>query len=490
VDPQRPLVAKIHRDLLLGPQNDPYRTNVLHESWAAALRNLFAIYTPIVIGYGGNDGSLMNFLFTLNPGSIPGGIFWCYKLGGPKPDARIQDLIKRQSGKMLGIPGFDEFMLLVGEELECQTLEKWIVSDANDRAKKYETQLGEVLRQLGESAKRPHQKELAEQIQSAIQSAVPKADKAESWLAWAVKAQLEPDPKKREQIYHEGIQLNPRSAMLHVAFAHFIEEAFRKYDKAEELYRKATELDPENFVLISHLANFLNNVRRSYDEAERLYRKCFERHPQDSGVVANYAQFLDSVRNDKNEAERLYRKAIELDPANKYAVTNYAAFLHESRGDYIEANDLFRRAMEIDPTETAVPTKFTRFLIERGELEEARKLSDRAWALITEGEAKWVVATAMFRGLLLRVANKDDTPALGRLRGLFDRGFLRTPKKYASLFTAVDKGLSKEDRKLYRAIADAIMEEEKVAALDEFPRWKKVDPIPLDEPWPPLAEQD
>lgn len=525
VDPQRPLVAKIHRDLLLAPQNDPYRTNVLHESWAAALRNLFAVYTPIVIGYGGNDGSLMNFLFTLHPGSIPGGIFWCYKLGGPRPDARIQELIKRQSGKMLGIPGFDEFMFLVGRQLECQTQEKWIVTDATARAKTYESQLGEVLRQLGEDAKRPDRKELVEQVQSAIQSAVPEADQEVSWIAWELKARGEPDPKKREQIYRKGIQILPHSSKLRLSFARFLRDDIRDYDQAEILYRKAKELDPESVMAISHLAIFLEQVRCKYDEAEKLYRKAkeldpestvtignlamfldhvrndsdeaenlhrrsLELHPENSRPMVNYAHFLHYVRSDKDEAERLLLKAMELNPGDAYTVESYALFLHEARGDHTKPNELYQRAMALDPAQPSAYVNFTKFLIERGNLEAASEMSDRAWALVVGGAPSTTVTTAMYRGLLMRLANKDDTPAIGRLHGLFGRKFSRGRRSYANVFTAVDERLSEEDRKLYHAIAGAILDKDKVVALDEFPRWKKVEPIPLDKPWPPLAEQD
>ena len=34
--------------------------------WDAALKNILKTYTPIVIGYGGNDGSLMGFLKNFN----------------------------------------------------------------------------------------------------------------------------------------------------------------------------------------------------------------------------------------------------------------------------------------------------------------------------------------------------------------------------------------------------------------------------------------
>src|SRR6185436_16690174 len=50
----RPMVAKIHRDLLLKPFNAPEEISELSGEWAATLEKIFDVYTPIVIGYGGN----------------------------------------------------------------------------------------------------------------------------------------------------------------------------------------------------------------------------------------------------------------------------------------------------------------------------------------------------------------------------------------------------------------------------------------------------
>jgi protein O-mannosyl-transferase len=75
---RRPLVAKIHRDLLLEPINTPEGIATLAPGWVKALTDLLQYYTPIVIGYGGNDGSLMNFLNALEK-PIRGGIFWCHR---------------------------------------------------------------------------------------------------------------------------------------------------------------------------------------------------------------------------------------------------------------------------------------------------------------------------------------------------------------------------------------------------------------------------
>ena len=64
---RRPLVAKIHRDLLLAPLSNPDEVALLPGEWATALTKILQRFTPIVIGYGGNDGSLMGFLNNLAP---------------------------------------------------------------------------------------------------------------------------------------------------------------------------------------------------------------------------------------------------------------------------------------------------------------------------------------------------------------------------------------------------------------------------------------
>jgi len=57
----RPIIIKIHHDLLLSPKNSENEVACLDENFSKNLKDVFKYYTPLVIGYGGNDGSLMNF---------------------------------------------------------------------------------------------------------------------------------------------------------------------------------------------------------------------------------------------------------------------------------------------------------------------------------------------------------------------------------------------------------------------------------------------
>jgi len=58
----KPIVAKIHRDLMLRPKSLESEICQLAEAWEPVLKKALSIYSPIVIGYGGNDESLMGLL--------------------------------------------------------------------------------------------------------------------------------------------------------------------------------------------------------------------------------------------------------------------------------------------------------------------------------------------------------------------------------------------------------------------------------------------
>lgn len=75
---KRPLIAKVHRDLLLQPWSTPEELSDLPDDWKDALSRIFRQYSPLVIGYGGNDGSLMSYLelFQESPG-FRGPLIWC-----------------------------------------------------------------------------------------------------------------------------------------------------------------------------------------------------------------------------------------------------------------------------------------------------------------------------------------------------------------------------------------------------------------------------
>jgi hypothetical protein len=81
---KRPLIVKIHRGLYMDPLNKQADIAVIKPQWKKALTDIFHNYIPVVIGYGGNDGSLMNYLKEIDPCQR---MYWCI-YGDAKPHSR------------------------------------------------------------------------------------------------------------------------------------------------------------------------------------------------------------------------------------------------------------------------------------------------------------------------------------------------------------------------------------------------------------------
>ena len=271
---QRPLIAKIHRDLLFNPKNEPEEINRLPGEWAIALKTIFENYTPIVIGYGGNDGSLMNFLEKLDP--IKGGIFWCYRVGD-EPEDRIQKVVERHDGYLVPILGFDELMLQLWQKLELPYPRPALQTTHDKRVADWQQQFETLNKRINELAKEAAGEAALQPARAAAAAAVERLTKEKGWWAWQLKADAEPDSRKKEAIFQAGL--------------------------AE---------------LTGNFANFMTDVRKDHDEAERLYRRALELDPMRAITTGNFAMFMTDVRQDHDAAERLYRRALELDPANEH----------------------------------------------------------------------------------------------------------------------------------------------------------------------------
>jgi Tfp pilus assembly protein PilF len=647
---RRPLVAKIHRDLFFAPKNDAAGTATLGEGWERALKPLFAHFTPIVVGYGGNDGSLMDFLASLPEGHIPGRLIWTYRSGSPLPNGRIAEVVARHKGAFAPVHGFDEFMLQLREVFSFPLLADHIESEAKDRARQYR----EAVEALQKRMEAPTPDASAEDnlAQQSLRRSFDGALKAlTGWWAWELKARAEPDPVKRETIYRIGLEKYPDSAELtgntalflqevrkdhveaerlfrhaleldpknatntgnfalflqeerkdhieaerlfqraieldpndagrisnfavflqevrkdHVEaerlfrralevdpnnadhtgnFASFLLEVRRDYDEAERLFRRTLELDPNhpghigNFAVFlwrvrkdydeaerlfrralelnpSHsgrtgnFANFLREVREDYDEAERLFRRALELNPSHPGHTGNFANFLWEVRKDHDEAERLFRRALELDPNNANNVANFAKFLWEVRKDgdeaerlfragleldpndanltgsfalflwevrkdHDEAERLFRRALELDPGNANNAANFVGFLLSHGHLNEAQSEVNRASEILNVETNQAAAEVKFYSALLACLQNRDSTPLLSELKALLLQGFERLYWSFAPILEYASGTLDDKEMAFWRALADAILDAEKVVALEQIPRWREVKP--------------
>ena len=104
---RKPIVAKIHRSLYYNPLNRKNELVGLKEEWKEMLKQIFWVYTPVIIGYAGGDQSLMEFL---KEDDVKfNGMYWCY-WEKEKPSEEILKLVKEKKGCLVPISGFDQLM--------------------------------------------------------------------------------------------------------------------------------------------------------------------------------------------------------------------------------------------------------------------------------------------------------------------------------------------------------------------------------------------
>lgn len=131
--PEHPAVAKIHGDILLKSFNAAEELDQLSAPWVATLRTLFQSYTPIVIGYGGNDPGFMNFLHDEMKSWGDGRrCYWFVR-----SESRFQcipfceELSSITSLRLVECPGFTELMLKLNEIFAFEPLHQELTKRAD-----------------------------------------------------------------------------------------------------------------------------------------------------------------------------------------------------------------------------------------------------------------------------------------------------------------------------------------------------------------------
>lgn len=344
---KRPLIVKIHRDRFFNPQSLPDEINRINELWIDALNSIFVNGTPIFIGYGGNDGSLMGYLEKINSFQ---NIFWCERKGVPVSD-RVANLLEKFNGKLVEIEGFDELMFLLQDGLRLKLLNKEIVEIAEERAKAYKETVEKIRKAQAGSPDIDAQK-AAERI----------VDKAgDDWWSWELKAQAAKTNEEKEQVYNQALIALPDNPQLHHSYAGILEKQ-TKHDQAEEHHVRSLDLDPDDDLNIRSYANFLTAVRKDHDKAEWYYKKALEINPDNELNCGAYADFLDSVRKDFKNARRYYLKAIRSNPTRSENYFFYAAFLQDSMKDYDQSEVNYITSLAINPQDPMVNLWYGKFL--------------------------------------------------------------------------------------------------------------------------------
>ena len=298
---ERPTIMKIHRDLFLDPFNDEKHTSDLQEEWIEALKPIVSNFHIIVLGYAGNDGSLMDYLTKIPPENRKA-IYWCVR-DPKKLNDKIKSLLK-ENDKIVQIRGFDELMFelrsVYGFEMyiDSDDIEKsWIVEAARERARRFKDKIDELGRNISERSKAGEDVSQAEK------------EMLSSWWEYQLKVDAESDMIKKENIFLEGIQAFPTEDALIGNFANFLSDLGRN-NEAEDYYCKGLKLNPFNKNINNNYGVFLQNIRKNYEEAEKYYQNTLAIDPFFSHTNGNYAGLLLALGH-TSKSEKYLEKAFD-----------------------------------------------------------------------------------------------------------------------------------------------------------------------------------
>jgi len=115
----RPKIIKLHGDFLYDSIKNTIReTESLEKNMRDKFMQFAQEYGLVVIGYGGNDRSIMDILETMlrSKGLFPNGLYWCVK-DKDQVSRKLQRLMRRENAYWVQIEGFDEFMAELHESM-------------------------------------------------------------------------------------------------------------------------------------------------------------------------------------------------------------------------------------------------------------------------------------------------------------------------------------------------------------------------------------
>ena len=357
-DIQRPIVAKVHRGLMYAPFNSPETTCDLQKEWRETLNYAFNTYTPVVIGYGGGDRSLMAFLESPDT-LLPHGIYWCYldstdseeDLLRNLPEKNIQKLVAEKDGHFVRIKGFDALMLEIGEALYSE----WIIPGGAEAIlkKRCHLRISKYIEQWDKVKKNPATKSTADRLDEDEQKAADTREQKHVMTDWdcyrrGYDAQSKKQYDDAIMWYTKAIEMNREFVWAYNNRGNVYHD-LKKYEKALADYDKAIALAPEDAIAYNNRGNTYQ-VLKEYEKALADYDKAIALNPEYTDAYISRGNVYYNME-DYDKALADYDKAIALAPEYALAYNNRGN-TYQVLKEYEKALADYDKAIALNPEYT------------------------------------------------------------------------------------------------------------------------------------------
>ena len=361
---KRPIIAKVHRGIFFDPLNKPDETNALKGKWHDVLTSVFQSYTPIVIGYGGGDNSLMDLLADKNV-KMKNGIYWCYVEEYGLPGERIQKLVQEKKGYLVSTAGFDATMLAIGnaifpEKIGVHETEEYLYNRTSMHIENYEKEYKKLAElQMSSSAamikKQKNQSE--DDFQREIEKITERANASENvrqktnqmtaWDYWRQGSRYFDDEEYDKAIdsYNNAINKQQNIAVFYESLG-CAYGSLGDTDNAILYFNRAIELNPNDDTQYYN-RGWAYSILGDYDKALRDYTRAIELNPTDDGTYSSRGSVFYELGKYQHAISD-YSEAIRLNPSSADSYSD-RGYIYYTLGDYDKAISDCNKAIELDP---------------------------------------------------------------------------------------------------------------------------------------------
>jgi len=360
-DTDRPIVAKIHRDMLLEPMSRQEEMRKLKEEWSKALRNVLPNCIPIVIGYAGGDNTLMDLLKDKSLKCRK--LYWCSHTSQKTLDDDAAAVIANHSGEWVQIPGFDELLFQMANNLELVPGVEELRISTETRIQQYEDTYDRFITPFlvpvtiskgAAPSVKAKDEPTFEQAKDTAQAVIREEtrrnpDKISEWRLINKAWDLWNNNKKEEAIAKltSGIQSDPDSKYV----LHYRSVMYRKlgrYLEALQDVNIAIELDSCDARFYAHKAATLRDMNR-LTEAEEAVERAIElddAYAYCYGIRSGIMLRLGRLEKAEQDADR----AIELDHTHPMGQFAKSEVLYEKKC-YSQALEHIDKALKRRPND-------------------------------------------------------------------------------------------------------------------------------------------
>lgn len=295
----------------------------------------------IVIGYEGNDNSIIELLETIPDKKY---LFWCVYKDAPI-NPKIENLLSKPHRFIVRTNGFRDLMMEICKIANIEYSE--IVSSSShimkDICEKF-TNSGLKKDDIISSEEQQQKKSLDRQL-----SKVEKSFSVIEYFILGNKAYFNKNYNEAERFYLEAINTKPNEADAHYNYAKVLSENPLNFKKAEEEFKKTIILNEKDVSAHNRYANLLAKDKTREQDAAEYYRKAIDLDPDYFFAHYEYGNFLAKNKLLYGKAENQYREAIRTKSDSAEAYYKLGILLLDDQSRRNETINLFEKAIELKP---------------------------------------------------------------------------------------------------------------------------------------------